>query len=353
MMKSKSRIIGFIVLALVIGVVIAFTLNKPKPTLTVNGYLGGEKIGLFEDPEFKKIMAEKHNLTLNYKKAGSIDMVHADKNGMNYLFPASQTGLELYKSQVGSPKKAETAFNTPLVIYTHVKVKDQLMKQGYVTESNGSWHMNMKKFAEDAIKGKTWADLGLPELYGSMSIRTTDPTKSNSGNMFAGLIANSLNGGVVKNQDELNKVMPQVKLFFTKMGFMDTSSSDLFNQFLNMGMGAYPMIAAYENQILEFAVNNPDDWNQIKDDIVIIYPGPTVYAAHPIIALDDDGVKAVDAMMDPAVQDLAWRRHGFRTGVSSKQDQTIFGVTGVISQVTHVAPLPNYQLMEKLIKELE
>ena len=32
------------------------------------------------------------------------------------------------------------------------------------------------------------------------------------------------------------------------------------------------MIAGYENQLLEFAVENPEDWEQLKDDIVLIYP---------------------------------------------------------------------------------
>ena len=43
---------------------------------------------------------------------------------------------------------------------------------------------------------RSWKEIGLPELYGNVSIDTTDPAKSNSGNMFAGLLANTLNGGV-------------------------------------------------------------------------------------------------------------------------------------------------------------
>ncbi len=52
----------------------------------------------------------------------------------------------------------------------------------------------MNKFVAAVKEGKTWADIGLPQLYGSISVKTTDPTKSNSGNMFAGLLANTMNG---------------------------------------------------------------------------------------------------------------------------------------------------------------
>ena len=70
---------------------------------------------------------------------------------------------------------------------------------------------------------------------------------------------------------------------------MESSSSDLFDQFLKTGMGAKPLIAGYENQLLEFAVENPDTWEQIKGDIVIMYPTPTVWSSHVYIALDEAG----------------------------------------------------------------
>ena len=49
---------------------------------------------------------------------------------------------------------------------------------------------------------------------------------------------------------------------------METSSSDLFNQFLRMGVGAKPIIAGYENQLLEYAAENPDDYEKIKVSFV-------------------------------------------------------------------------------------
>lgn len=101
---NKSKIIGLAVLLIVIITVIAFMFFKPKALQEVDGYLGGEKIGLFEDEEFKSIMNKDYRLNVNYKKAGSIDMVRADKENMNYLFPASQTALELYKAEIGAPK---------------------------------------------------------------------------------------------------------------------------------------------------------------------------------------------------------------------------------------------------------
>jgi len=349
----KTKWIGLGILVLTMLVIIGYFIFRPRPVDPIIGYLGGEKIGLLEDEEFKTEMAERFGLEILYKKAGSLDMVRADKNGMSYLFPASQTALELYKAEIGSPMRSEIIFNTPLVLYTHTLVRDSLQKSGLVSESNGSYFMDMDKFAAAVKEGKTWADIGLPELYGSISVKTTDPTKSNSGNMFAGLMANAMNGGVVVDSASVYNVLPDLKDFFSRMGYMDTSSADLFSQFLKMGVGAYPMIAAYENQILEFAVTQPDTWQKVGHDLCIIYPTPTVYSSHVMIALDIKGYEAIDALMDPAIQDIAWKSHGFRTGISGSQTETeIFGVDGVLTQVTGVMPMPDFKTMDIIVKEL-
>ena len=53
------------------------------------------------------------------------------------------------------------------------------------------------------IEGKEWSEVGLTDLYGNISIVSTHPSKSNSGNMFAGLLANMMNGGNVVDEQTL------------------------------------------------------------------------------------------------------------------------------------------------------
>ena len=82
---------------------------------------------------------------------------------------------------------------------------------------------------------------------------------------------------------------------------MESSSSDLFDQFLKTGMGAKPLIAGYESQLLEFAVQEPETWEQIKGDIVLVYPTPTVWSSHVFVALDKAGAQGIDALLDEEV----------------------------------------------------
>lgn len=350
----KSRALGIILLAVVILASGGYYLYSSQSRVTVlDGYLGGEKIGLFEDEEAAEILRREYHLEFQYSRAGSLDMVTADQTGMDYLFPSSQTALAYYEDEKGQPVQDEIIFNTPIVLYTHQLVLDALMREGIVEEEEGVYYADMVKLTDLIMADTSWADLGVPELYGKVSVDTTDPAKSNSGNMFAALLANVLNGGETVDETTVENVIPKLQEIFARLGYMETSSSDLFNQFLRMGVGAKPMIAGYESQLLEFAVQEPDTWAQIQEDIVILYPTPTVWSSHVYIALDEAGAAGAQALLDEDIQRLAWERHGFRTGVyDAPTDIAQFGVSGIAEEVTQVVSMPSADVMEQIIEAL-
>ena len=349
----KTKLIGLGILAAVIlsAVVYVFISNDQAVT-EINGYVGGEKIGLLEDEEVQDILRDRYKLVMDYTKAGSIDMITADASGRDFLFPSNQTALELYRQIHGDPVKSEIIFNTPIVLYTRSAVAQALADSGIASLNEGVYTVDMTKLTEAIEAGTTWADIGLTQLYGSITVGTTDPTKSNSGNMFAGLLANTLCGSVA-DENNLNEILPRLQNIFQKLGYMESSSSDLFDQFLKTGMGAKPLIAGYENQLLEFAVENPDTWEQIKEDIVMMYPTPTVWSSHVYIALDEAGTAGIDALLDEDIQRLAWEKHGFRTGVyDTSTDAEHFGVSGIADEITQVTPMPDANTMDRIINAL-
>lgn len=350
----KSRALGIILLAVVILASGGYCLYSSQSRVTVlDGYLGGEKIGLFEDEEAAEILRREYHLEFQYSRAGSLDMVTADQTGMDYLFPSSQTALAYYEDEKGQPVQDEIIFNTPIVLYTHQLVLDALMREGIVEEEEGVYYADMVKLTDLIMADTSWADLGVPELYGKVSVDTTDPAKSNSGNMFAALLANVLNGGETVDETTVENVIPKLQEIFARLGYMETSSSDLFNQFLRMGVGAKPMIAGYESQLLEFAVENPEDYEQMKDDLVMIYPSPTVWSTHVYIALDEAGRAGAEALLDRDIQKLAWEKHGFRTSTYGAASQSFEGIIEEMApEVTRVMQVPDYPAMRRIIDSL-
>lgn len=349
----KAKFIGVGILAGVIAVAAAYVgVTKNNAVTEISGSVGGEKIGLLEDEEVQQILKKDYKLQINYSKAGSIDMVTSDPKGKDYLFPSNLTALELYKEYNGKPVRSEIIFNTPIVLYTRKQVAQALTDQGMVSTTDGVSYVDMEKLTQAIEDGKSWSDIGLSQLYGSVTVGTTDPTKSNSGNMFACLLASTLGGGAV-NENNVDEVLPKLKSIYQKLGYMESSSSDLFDQFLKTGMGAKPLIAGYESQILEFAVENPDTWKQIRDDIVILYPTPTVWSSHVFIALDDKASAAIDALKDKKIQQIAWEKHGFRTNVyDALTDGSHFGVDGLAQEINQVASMPDATVMNQILDAL-
>ncbi|MGN0587623.1 MAG: hypothetical protein ACI4JF_10085 [Oscillospiraceae bacterium] len=351
----KAKLIGVIVLVVVIICAAGYYFYSKSADVTViNGYLGGEKIGIMEDEQIADILAKKYHIAFEYSRAGSLDMVTADQSGRDYLFPSSRTALEYYKEQHGEPVSDEIIFNTPIVLYSHKAVAEAFMTDGTITLSEGVYYADMQKLTDKITGGVTWAEAGLPELYGNVSVDTTDPLRSNSGNMFAALLANVLCGGKTADEESVREIMPQLKEIFANLGYMETSSSDLFNQFIRTGIGAKPIIAGYENQLLEYAAENPEQYAKIAEDIVIIYPTPTIWSTHIYIALDETGKQGAEALCDEKIQQLAWEKHGFRTsGCDISSEGGEVNVTGIAPELNAVMNMPDYKVMKIIMEELE
>ena len=131
----------------------------------------------------------------------------------------------------------------------------------------------MEKLTETIEAGTTWEEIGLPQLYGSVSVGT--PTRPNPiPAICRRAFGQYPSAAAWRTKAIWRRSCPGCKIFFRSWGIWKAPSSDLFGQFLKTGMGAKPLIAGYENQLLEFAVENPDTWEQIKGDIVIMYPTP-------------------------------------------------------------------------------
>ena len=361
MKPTKSKIIGLIALLAVVGIVLGTLVwrqSRPKPAEPVqleqvNGYLGGEKIGLFDDPDFAKLAADA-GLKVNYRKAGSLAMMDADQSGMDYLFPSSRAAVEYGKSKKIDTSNADITFNSPIVVYTHKAVADGLVSTGLMSQQEGVYHIDMAKAVDAMVANKTWADVGYSAGYGQFRIDSTDPVQSNSGNEYAALIATVLNGGQPATTETVARDGEKIKAIFAKSGWMETSSEDSFNQFLTLGVGSKPMMVGYESQILDLAATQPDAFKQIKDDVVIVYPTPTVWSTHTLMALDDKGVKLLNVLKSSEIQKLAWTKHGFRAANFSGTDSIKrFKVNGTLDQVPAVSELPDNNAMQALITALQ
>jgi hypothetical protein len=133
--------IGIFILAAVIVIAFWFKGNQ-KPDIHIKGIVGSEKGNFLENEKIKKILKKKYGLTIDYSRAGSIEMVSEPvKDDIDFLWPSSQVALEIFKLTQG-PKliRSELVFNSPIVIYSwDIVVRDKLYQRYGQTDPLGAW----------------------------------------------------------------------------------------------------------------------------------------------------------------------------------------------------------------------
>jgi hypothetical protein len=159
-----------------------------------------------------------------------------------------------------------------------------------------------------------------------------------------------LNGGDVVDEATVGPLLPAIRAVFGRLGFMEQTSGDLFEQFLITGMGAKPIVALYESQIPEVLHQNPTYREQIGQQVRILYPRPTVWATHPFVARTENGARLLDALKDPEIQRLAWERHGQRSGVPGvPNDPAMVPIPGIPAEIPSVINMPGPGAMDRIL----
>ena len=394
---NKKQIIGiviFVVLVLVIiGIKVLGTGDANNPGIignnltTVYVATGGGKEDFINDEDVQKIMKKKYKLNVVYdtwsngktvlwplvrEKIGegntslNPETVTLNTKGAtkyDALFTSDQRFYDYYKlppkTDAGEADRMTVldgglALYTPIVLYSWKDVADKLTEQGIVTkgEDNIYYVTDMNKLIDYILEGKTWADIGLGDLFGNINIASTDPITSSPGATYYGLLLSILSNGEINDQN-INDNLAKLKTFYIKSGYMNNTPADLFERYLKTGVGGEPIIVDYEKSLIEFAISNPEGYKQVKDNMVTLYPKPTMWNTHCLAVFSDNGKKLYKALQDEEIAKIAWEKYGYRTGFTgSDYNADQLGVTVPKTLTSTVTPL-KYDYYNQLIDYLK
>jgi hypothetical protein len=366
MTVSRRAVVGMGVLGASVAITGAAVLFRDTPSLrgvlgdvtTLRGYAGGEKMAFIQNP--KTVAALRHfGLALNAERAGSVDQVRDPQllgTKPQFLWPSSSPLVELARKNA-KVLRDQVIFNSPIVIYSWTPFAEGLVRAGLATKEHEHYYIDAKQLIDAVLARKSWQELGQKDLYGTIRLISTDPNKSNSGFMFAGLAANLLAGDVATDE-KLPAILPQLAEMFHGMGYKPDSSGKVFDDYIAGGPGADPLVVGYENQLVEWILQDPDRWSRVEAAAgpakpATLYPRPTVYSAHPLLALVPDSERLIDAMMSPQLQSIGWRDHGFRGPLGSVGADTDPLIAGRMpSEIAAISPMPDIEVMLKILQQL-
>jgi hypothetical protein len=137
---------------------------------------------------------------------------------------------------------------------------------------------------------------------------------------------------------------------FSRQGFQESSSAGPFEDYTAMGIGKAPLVMIYEQQFLEYVLSHPHP----NPDMVLLYPEPTIFSKHTMVALTDGGARFAQEMIyDPKVSSIA-HRYAFRTEDSSELFAAVEAKKLVIPHtIVDVIDPPTYDILEKLINDVD
>ena len=338
------------------------------PAATVSCIGGSEKTGLMADPRVKKILADTYGLTVAFSPMGSYDQVSLSDaelraRGADCLWPSSVSAQYVFeathKTSAYPGYRAQTVLQSPEVVYAGPTGTAALVKAGIVAQrSNGRYFIvDLKKLMTDVIdKGVAWDKLGAADLSGPVQISSTDPAKSNSGFTLYQLMLTMLASPNVYQAPDVTQAkvaLPQLRAIYDKQGLQARSSDAGFDQWLLQGAEAHaPLYAGYESQIIQKTVQyatNAAAKALLAQQVRILYPEPTIYSDHPVIALDAAAARFVDAMQDHDIQKIAWTTYGFRSGTEiGLNDVATFPGLPLAQQLKTTTP-PNAAVTQLLL----
>ena len=389
---NKKQIIGIVIfivlIALIVGIkelrdrgILGF--NGSSKTNTVYVATGGGKEGFIQDEKVVSIIEKEYGLNIVYDSWSNGKFITApmvrefvnkgntniskdrlsinnkDCSRYDAMFCSDQRFYDYYKlapkndeAERYSVKNGGLTLNTPIVIYSWAKVTDALIAEKIVTEKDGVYYItDMNKLIDYILQEKKWSDIGLSELYGTVNVASTDPVTSSPGATYYGLLLSIMCESQV-NDKSVQENLPKLKEFYVKSGYMNNTPADLFERYLKTGMGGEPMIVDYEKSLVEFANAHPSDFAQVKDQIRVLYPTPTIWNSHCIATFTENGDKFYQVFENQEIQQIAWEKYGFRTGITGgNYDVSSIGV-GVPSAITSTVSSLKMDVYNQLIDYL-
>ena len=354
-----KRLIGPVLLAvLILGVGAAIFLSAReqfalRQVVTVHGLIGSEKEAFFRDPRVIQEL-RKGGVDVQIEKAGSRTIAtNYDLSKYDFAFPAGVPSAEKIRQSQKSSKSYDVFF-TPMAIASWKSIADLLVANGVAKNMGGYYTLDLAVYLQYVTAEKRWSDLQNNSAYPvnkSILIISTDVRKSNSAAMYlalASFVANDNN--VVQSDGDIQKVLPLMESLFLKQGYTEYSSEVPFEDYLSMGVGKAPMVMIYEAQFIYQAMQE----NGLTDEMVLIYPEPSIYSKHILVSLSPNGEKLGDLLQNnPELQRLEIE-HGFRNANSAYFRQTTQKHNlNIPNTLVNIIEPPSYEVLERMIQLIE
>lgn len=323
--------------------------------VALRGLIGSEKEEFFADPRVVEALA-KNGLKVTVEKAGSRQIAtQYNLKDYDFAFPSGSPAAEKIKQEVHVNRSYETFF-TPMAVASWKLIANILEANGIVSRREGVYYIiDMQRLMESIVAEKRWSELTHNEGYNvkkSLLVTTTDVRHSNSAAMYLSLASYLFNNNnVVDSPGQIDPLVGKLASLFLRQGFVENSSAVPFQDYLVMGPGKSPLVMVYEAQFLSEAAR-PN--GGISQDMVLLYPEPTIFSKHILVPFNEKADKLGTALTEDMQLQFLAIEHGLRNrNAQGFRDFVKTHHLAVPEVLVNVIEPPTYEILEQMIGRVE
>ena len=323
----------------------------------LNGFISLDVEPFFKDERVRKILAEQR-INLNVTRVGSREM--AGKVGAvgnektDFFFPSGVVAANQIADAARQAKLGTTSsspFFTPMVMASWKPIAQILVGNGLAKPlGDKTYGVDMNKLTALMLSRKRWKDLQGAAAYDvgrPVLVSTTDLRRSNSAAMYLALTSHAVNGDVVTDRASAQAVALKVSELFKRQGYQENYVNGNFDDYVSIGIGKTPLAFIYENQMVQFALARKG----VQQDMVLIYPQPTIVNKVVFVALNERARALGDLLGSNAELQRIAVEYGFRIADTGVFMQAVKGTgLAVEERVSQVIDPPSFELMAEMIE---
>ena len=356
--KLIKGIVGLLTLCL-IGLFIYHGVNKNKEqsflnkSVVLKGIITSEKENFFRDERVTAIF-KKEGLDIQFERWASGKMAKVSDikefgEYADFVFPPGVQTSDKIKNNL-KRAQAYNVFYSPMVVATWKPIEEILKNNNLTIQTNSYTALDMNKFLPLMSNKVKWRDFKKSDenkIKKKVLIFTSDARYSNAAKMFIALTGYIYNNGeVITTQEQVNKISPMIKNLMNAQGHRESSSTNLLQDYMAIGMGKTPLVFGYESEFVEQVVKN----KAANPKMVLMYPSPTMFTKHVMVIFKPEAKKLVNLMLtNKELQQIA-SEYGFRFAGNNhvKESAAKYGLT-IPEEVVDVVDPPSFDILEQMV----
>jgi ABC-type molybdate transport system substrate-binding protein len=358
----RSSLISIALIAAAVGLAYAPIPGFNKTIVIVAGTELQEPLQVLE----KTFEQQNPSIQIDLKFQGSQDIVNRyidDKNDFQptVLIPANGEILQELSDRWKSQNAGSDAFyGSPQPIAKTRLVAIAWGDRGKTLFPDGRFQWGK---VEQAMQAGSWSKVGGPANWGSFDFITTDPSRSNSGQITLNLWAQSKLGNVTPDRNNLNT--PPVQSLFglvKRSVYQPPRSTDvLLQEFIARGPNDADVAMVYESIALyrwqQSGKNQGKPYQLYSLDPTIETVSTAAIARRNVDEGTADAAKQFLAFLSKPEQQAVFVQYGFRPAVGSVDLKTIpnspwsQSIPGAeVNPPGQVAAAPNAQVLSEIVR---